>query len=149
MHLSDNFSWLHETEGEILLSWFWVGLLEVASLYQRRNWREACMCVWLCGVCVHACWGMLRWGAPEPFLRDNMWPGFILQRTTCLAECSQVGHGKWLWEVGKVFEREMREMERANAMRSGTLRKKYLKRISRTSALLCVKWLPSHSSPKL
>lgn len=48
-----------------------------------------------------------------------------------------------MWEVGKVYEREERKEEgRVNATKSGTLRKKYLRRISRTLALLYVSISP-------
>lgn len=85
-------------------------------------------------VCVCACMdmlGMLRQGAPSPCLSDNTWSGSIwgLFGWLCLTECSQMDYRKWLWEVGKISEREEC---RVNAMRSGTLKKKYLKRISKT-----------------
>jgi len=48
-----------------------------------------------------------------------------------------------LWEVGKVSEREEC---RVNAMRSGTLKKKYLKRISKTFVVCEV--TPSSIFPK-
>lgn len=96
-------------------------------------------------VCVYAhawtCWecetrspkSMFKWQHVIWFFFDWRWFGRL-----CFTECSQMDDRQWVWEVGKVSEREE---GRVNAMRSGTLKKKYLKIISKTFVLLSVKWI--------
>lgn len=110
----------------------------------QRNCRVASVCVCVCmdGL------GVLRRGAPRPCFSDNMWSGFAWWRIIgwlCLTECHQMDSRKWLWEVGKVSEREE---GRVNAMRSGTLKKKIFKEIFKDFFVLSVKWLLLLSSQK-